>query len=358
MKGESMTDSTRTDLKTAEIEGRQMFCLDVLDAPVAVSGFPWLERERRFCRLPGDALPDMSDSVRRLAWCTSGGMARFRTDSDTIGIRVELAEVVDMPHMPRSGNSGFDIYVGSGAKKRFINAARPPMNERAYETLLVNGQNDAMREWTLNFPVYNGASRVVIGLDPGAKIEPPAPFAIEKPILFYGSSITHGGCASRPGNTYPNVLSRWLDANLVNFGFSGSARGEPEMARLIATVDMRVFVMDYDHNAPTADYLEQTHEAFFRIVRDARPELPVVIVSSPSINANPSRWTERREIIRRTYLNALERGDDRVWFVDGETLFGSTDQDACTVDGVHPNDLGFLRMAKAIRPSVEAACLA
>ena len=145
---------------------------------------------------------------------------------------------------------------------------------------------------------------------------------------------------------------------LVNFGFSGSARGEPAMARLIATVDMSVFVMDYDHNAPTAGHLEQTHEPFFRIVREARPELPVVIVSSPSINANPSRWTERREIVRRTYENALSRGDTRVWFVDGETLFGTTDRDGCTVDGVHPNDLGFMRMAKAIRPPVEAACLA
>lgn len=353
-----MSDSAGSGLKTAEIGGREMLCMDVLEAPVEVSGFPWLDRERRFCRLPVDALPDMSDSVRRLAWCTSGGMARFRSDSRTIAIQVELAEVVDMPHMPRSGNSGFDIYVGSGTEKRFVNAARPPMNERAYETVLVDGQDGGMREWTLNFPVYNGVNRVVLGLDPGARVEPPSPFSDEKPLLFYGSSITHGACASRPGNTYPNILSRWLDVKLINFGFSGSARAEPAMARLIATVDMRVFVMDYDHNAPNADYLTQTHEAFFRIVRDARPELPVVIVSSPSINANPSRWMERREIIRGTYENALERGDTGVWFVDGETLFGDSDQDACTVDGVHPNDLGFLRMAKAIRPSVEAALLA
>ena len=351
-----MSDRAVPNFESAEIAGREMFCLDVLEAPVEVSGFPWLERERRFCRLPVDALSDMSESVRRLAWCTSGGMARFRTDSRTIAIRVELAEVVDMPHMPRSGNSGFDIYVGAGTEKRFVNAARPPLNERVYETRLVEGADGGMREWTLNFPVYNGVNQVVLGLDPGARIKQPSRFTIEKPLLFYGSSITHGGCASRPGNTYPNIMSRWLDANLINFGFSGSARAEPAMARLIATVDMRVFVMDYDHNAPTAAYLEQTHEAFFRIVREARPELPIVIVSSPSINANPSRWKDRREIIRRTYENAMKRGDNRVWFVDGETLFGDTDQDACTVDGVHPNDLGFLRMAKAIRPSVEAAC--
>ena len=208
-----MSDRAKPDLKTAEIEGRKLLCLDVMEEPIVVSGFPWLDRERRFCRLPVDALPDMSASVRRLAWCTSGGMARFRTDSGTIAIRVELAEVVDMPHMPRSGNSGFDIYAGVGTEKRFINAARPPMNERIYETLLVDGQDGGMREWTLNFPVYNGVNQVVIGLDPCARVETPSPFTVEKPLLFYGSSITHGGCASRPGNTYPHVLARWLDAN-------------------------------------------------------------------------------------------------------------------------------------------------
>ncbi len=347
---------SNTELR--EIAGRKLRCLDILDEPIDVSGFAWLDRERRFCRLPVDALPDMSEAVRMLAWCTSGGKARFRTNSSTIAIRVELAEVVDMPHMPRSGNSGVDVYSGAGREKRFINAARPPLNEREYETLLVDGPGSGMREWTLNLPIYNGVRRLVVGLDPGAEIGPPTPFSLEKPLLFYGSSITHGGCASRPGNTYPHILARWLDANLVNLGFSGSARGEPAVARLIGTVDMSVFVMDYDHNAPTAEHLEQTHEPFFRIVRNSRPDLPIVIVSSPSINANPSRWKGRREIIRGTYENALKRGDEKVWFVDGETLFGSTDRDACTVDGVHPNDLGFLRMAKAIRPSVEAACLA
>lgn len=341
-----------------EIADRKLLCLDILDEPIIVSGIAWLERERSFCRLPVDALPEMSEAVRRLAWCATGGMARFRTNSGTIAIRVELAEVVDMPHMPRSGNSGVDVYLGRGKEKRFISAARPPMNQRVYETLLVDGPDSGMREWTLNLPIYNGIKRVVIGLDVDAEIEPPAPFTVEKPILFYGSSITHGGCASRPGNTYPGILARWLDANLVNLGFSGSARGEPAMARLIGTVDMSVFVMDYDHNAPTEEHLEQTHETFFKIVRECRPDLPIVIVSSPSINANPSRWMPRREIIRGTYENALARGDDRVWFVDGETLFGATDRDACTVDGVHPNDLGFLRMARAIRPSVEAAFLA
>ena len=340
---------------TGEIAGRKLLCLDMMEEPFAVSGFAWLDQERRFCRLPVDALPDMSEAVRTLAWHTPGGMGRFRTDSSTIAIKVELPAVVDMPHMPRTGNSGFDLYLGGGKEKRFLNTARPRTNESVYEALLVDGLDRGMREWTLNFPLYNGVNRVLVGLDADAEVEPPSPFTVEKPLLFYGSSITQGGCASRPGNAYTHILARWLDANLVNLGFSGGAKGEPGMARLIATMDMSVFIMDYDYNAPSAEHLEQTHEAFFRIVREARPELPAVIVSSPSVDTNPSRWVERREIVRRTYENAVRRGDSKVWFVDGETLFGTTDRDGCTVDGCHPNDLGFLRMAKAIRSSVEAA---
>ncbi len=340
---------------TEEIAGRKLRCLDMIEAPFAVSGFARLDQERRFCRLPVDALPDMSETVRTLAWRTSGGMGRFRTDSGTVAIRVELPAAGDMPHMPRTGNSGFDIYLGGGKEKRYVNTARPPANERVYEALLVDGSEKGMREWTLYFPLYNGVNRVLVGLDPDAEVQPPPPFTVEKPLLFYGSSITQGGCASRPGNAYTHILARWLDANLVNLGFSGGAKGEPGLARLIATMDMSVFIMDYDYNAPSAEHLEQTHEAFFRIVREARPELPVVIVSSPSVDTDPSRWVERREIVRRTYENAVRRGDSKVWFVDGETLFGTTDRDACTVDGCHPNDLGFLRMARAIRASIEAA---
>lgn len=348
-------ESTSETFHPDEIAGRKLLCLDILEGPFIVSGFAWLDRERTFCRLPAASLPDMSEGIQRLAWHTAGGMVRFRTDSGTIAIRVELPATTDMSHMPRTGNSGFDVYLGVGREKRFLNTARPPANRTEYETVLVDGLAGGMREWTLNFPLYNGVNRVLVGVDPDAEVEPPAPFAVGKPLLFYGSSITQGGCASRPGNAYTHVLSRWLDANLINFGFSGGAKGEPAMASLIASMDISVFIVDYDHNAPSAEHLERTHEPFFRVVREAQPELPVVFVSSPAFDADPAGRAERREIIRRTYEKAVGNGDRWVWFVDGQTLFGTRDRDACTVDGCHPNDLGFMRMAETIRPAVEAA---
>jgi lysophospholipase L1-like esterase len=127
------------------------------------------------------------------------------------------------------------------------------------------------------------------------------------------------------------------------------------MALLIARIPMSVFVYDYDHNAPNVKHLADTHAPFFRTIRQARPELPIIMVSRPDFDSNPAEGRVRREIIRTTYEQAKANGDKHVFFVDGETLFGEHDRDACTVDGCHPNDLGFMRMAQTIRPTLAKA---
>jgi hypothetical protein len=170
------------------------------------------------------------------------------------------------------------------------------------------------------------------------------------PIVFYGSSITQGGCASRPGNCYAHHVCRWLDAPMVNLGFSSNGLGQLEMAEYINSLDMSALVMDYDHNAPDFHHLEKTHERFFQAIRTAHPTLPVVFLSRPDFDFEAELNIRRRAVIRATYENAFRQGDRNVWFLDGERLFGTTDRDTCTVDTIHPNDLGFLRMAKCLHP--------
>jgi lysophospholipase L1-like esterase len=296
----------------------------------------------------------MNPGVQGLAWHTAGGMFRFRTESAAVAVRVELLSADDMSHMPRSGSSGVDLYVGPAGGSRFVRAAMPAAGQAAFEALLFEG-TPAPREFTLNFPLYNGLKRLEVGVVPEAAMTLPAPFAVPLPVLFYGSSITQGGCASRPGNAYPHIVARRLGAAHVNYGFSGSARGEPAMADLVASLELGALVLDYDHNAPSVEHLEQTHEPFFQAVRARRPELPVVMVSRPDFDTSPDESRARRAVIRRTYNRAVARGDRGVFMVDGEFLFGKTDRDACTVDGCHPNDLGFLRMADGITPAVHNA---
>ncbi|MEI6518865.1 MAG: SGNH/GDSL hydrolase family protein [bacterium] len=338
------------NFKKAEIGGKELVFADALLAPFELSGFAWYHEEHKLCRLPEAILPETNDGVRYLAYNTSGGMIRFRTNAATIAIRAELHEPGDMNKMPRNGSAGFDLYIGISNDKKFYNSISPGIGEKKIEIILADGlSNDEMRDWSLYMPLYSGVNSVEIGFNPGCAIVSPTPFTIKNPVAIYGSSITQGGCASRTGNAYTNMLTRWVDAPLINLGFSGSARGETAIAHTIASLEMSAFILDYDHNAPNIDHLQATHEPFFHIIRDKQPNLPIIMLTKCDFYQNDD-CRKRRDIVLQTWQNAINKGDTNVYFIDGETLFGTDNRDACTVDGCHPNDLGFYRMAKTVLP--------
>lgn len=331
-----------------------MFWPDISHEPFEICGFPWFDTEKRFVRIPQGKLDQFNDNLKELALHTAGGMLRFRSDSRKIMFEAEILNSGDMSHMPRTGSSGFDFYVGTGKHGRFVKVAMPESGSTSC-SCVIEGLSGRMHDWKINFPLYNGVKSIKIGLEEGSKLEKPRPFSLQQPVLFYGSSITQGGCASRPGNAYTHIIGRWLDSAIINLGFSGNAKGEPEMAQLIASLDISAFVMDYDHNAPDVEHLEKTHQAFFDIVRSKKPGLPIILVSKPDFDNDVKVSARRREIIMSTYKAAIKQEDSNVYFIDGQKLFGRTDRDACTVDTCHPNDLGFMRMAKVIYPVVKKA---
>ncbi len=346
----SKIEEIDVNFKKSEIGGKELIFTNALQAPFQLSGFAWYNQEHKMCRLPESVLPFTNDGVRCLAYHTSGGMIRFRTNAATIAIHAELNEPGDMNHMPRNASAGFDLYLDTGKNKTYFKSISPGIGENKIEGILADGlPENEMREWSLYMPLYSGVNNVEIGVTPGCDFNLPTAFNIEKPIVFYGSSITQGGCASRSGNAYINFLGRWIDAPVVNLGFSGSGRGEIAIAEAIASLDISAFILDYDHNAPDPQHLKDTHEKFFKIIRDKQPELPIIMMSKCDFYQNDD-CCQRREIIRQTWLNAVNNGDKNAFFIDGETLFGTDNRDACTVDGCHPNDIGFFRMAKTVLP--------
>jgi len=340
----------------SRIHEKNIVYMDVFEEPLKIFGLPLHEKEKTYCRLPQSLLKSFSESVQGLAWHTAGGRVRFMTDSPFVSVKTKIISGGDMSHMPRSGSSGFDIYTGSKGNKKYLASIMPEHGVTSYEGIVYT-KNKGFQEWTINFPLYNGVKQLLIGLAEHSALNRAPEYSIQKPVVFYGSSITQGGCASRPGNSYPNIISRWLDADIYNLGFSGSAKGEPEMANYIAGLDMSAFVMDYDHNAPNVEFLASTHEAFFKIIREARPCLLVVIISKPDFDSGIEINKKRREVIYSTYKKAVASGDSYVHFIDGETLFGKENRDSCTVDGCHPNDLGFMRMAEVIHPVIKRALM-
>ena len=218
------------------------------------------ESDTLFRRTPEEVAKNMSTGAHFLHTNTAGIRVRFKTDSQYIALKPTMPSVANMVIMPLSGSTGFDIY----ADGEFIGIVAQQVvyedNHRAtvenldkYEGI-VEFPDRKMREIQINFPLYSDVSDLLIGLQEDAKIEHGAEYKYKKPIVFYGSSITQGAAASRPGNSYEAIISRRLDTDYINLGFSGNARAEDAIAEYISNLDMSIFVYDYDHNAPTVEH--------------------------------------------------------------------------------------------------------
>ena len=301
----------------------------------------------QYRRLPEEIAKTVSEGVYELHAHTAGGRVRFKTDSPYVAIYAKMPVIYRMAHFAMCGSSGFDIY----ADGEFVKSFLPPVNMKdGYKSIYDFGSKQ-MRDITINMPLYSQVSELYIGLAADAEIEKADKYKIEKPIVFYGSSITQGGCASRPGTAYTSIVARHFDADHINLGFSGNARGEDEIADYIKGLDMSLFVYDYDFNAPSRDHLAATHERMFLKIREANPDLPILIMSKPRWKLE---WGNliRLDIIRKTYVNAIERGDKHVYFIDGRDLMRIAQNDG-TVDGTHPTDFGFFSMASEVIRVIE-----
>ena len=348
------------NLKVQSSVGKKdLVFLNAREAPFEIYGLYNYKNEPQFIRMPKAVAEATSDGVRDLNFHTAGGRIRFSTDSAYVAIKTEMPFLCLMGHMALAGSAGFDLYVdgelGSTYYKTFI---PPSAGGHGYESI-IEFPDRKLRHLTINFPLYSPVDNLYIGLQESAVVGEGKRYRIEKPVLFYGSSITQGGCASRPGICYQGYLSRRLDMDYINLGFSGSGRAEDAIVDYMTDLDISVFVCDYDHNAWYPEYLADTHEKMFLKFREKKPMLPVIFISAPDYLeehlVGGQDYSAHRAIIHQTYRNAKERGDKNVYFIDGASLYHNKDRDSCSVDALHPNDLGFYRMAEAIEPVLRMA---
>ncbi len=300
----------------------------------------------KFRRLPQAVSETVNEGVLMLGAHTAGGRIRFKTDSKYIALVARIA-AGKMPHFAFAGSAGFDIYVDG----RYFSTYVPTIDVTNHVEGIRSFPESKMREITIHMPLYSSVFELYIGLDENSTVSEATPYKVEKPIVYYGSSITQGGCASRPGMAYQNTISRHFDCDHINLGFSGSAKGEEAMANYIASLEMSAFVYDYDHNAPSVEHLDATHEKFFNIIRKAHPELPVIMMPRPAIfKCNDD--DRRRAVIEKTYNRAIAAGDKNVYYITSAELCALCGDEG-TVDGCHPTDFGFNSMARAIIEVIE-----
>ena len=285
----------------------------------------------------------VSENVALISSESAGGRVRFITNSPYIAILAKYRSVAKVSNYSFTATCGFDLYSG----KRFVGCYVPPFDTtNTYEGIIELKNEGKPCEYTLNFPVCSEIEELFVGVDENSVLTKAQSYSITSPVVFYGSSTTQGACASRPGNTYENMVSRALDCDYINLGFWGNARGEAEMASYIASLKMSAFVYDYDYNAPSAEHLEATHEKMFKIVREKHPALPIIILSAPKYYLDTTD-KKRLEIIKQTYLNAIAAADANVRFISGPEML-ETVRDTALADNIHPGDNGFLAIASSV----------
>jgi lysophospholipase L1-like esterase len=342
-------------LKKADADG--IIWLDPREGPFKLYGFEWIVEDNVYRRLPVHPDWEIREAVDQLANHTAGGQIRFRSDSKKILIRVELREKSGMNHMPATGQSGFDLYIKDGAVQRYVKTTRFPADTISYQVELLNTDDKQMRDLTLNFPLYNGVNSVLIGIKAQSRVRAPRPFSRKGKVVIYGTSITQGGCVARPGMAYSNILSRKLDVQFVNLGFSGNGRGEPALAHLINQISGTSFIiLDYEANA--GETIFNTLGPFVSILREKHPDTPILIMSKiryANARAGSQAYKammERRDFQKNLVDESRSAGDENIYFLDGSTVLGD-DYDECTVDGSHPTDLGSARIADALLSVLE-----
>ncbi|MHB9023153.1 MAG: SGNH/GDSL hydrolase family protein [Armatimonadota bacterium] len=364
-----MASETSTGIQVAKYDQRMRveaaeddnyYWLSPVSPPFQLAGLPWFAQDGRFRRLPVAPRFPLPEAVDALANCPAGAQIRFCTNSTRVGLNVRLAGSSNMYHMPATGQSGFDCYLQYPEGWRYTRTASFAPSDTTYQVAMYADLPREMRAVTINFPLYQGVEDVQVGLEGDAEILPPPPFVDTRPIIFYGTSITQGGCACRPGMAHTNILSRRLNREVINLGFSGSGKGEPEVAELIAEIpDPACYVLEYEANTPSAESLQETLPVFIEILRREHSVVPILVVSRIrfALDLYDKTWGQglliRRDIQHDTVERLRTSGDANLHFLDGAGLLGD-DYDECTVDGVHPTDLGFLRIAEGMLPALHA----
>lgn len=324
------------DVRTLTVEGR---------------GWPEQELKAPFDRLPAKAEGKVRAAVWGLSHDSAGICVRFASDSPAIHCRwTVLKSNLALPHMPATGVSGVDLYVSTDRGWHWLATGRA--TQPANTAALVSGLPKQRREYLLYLPLYNGVSSVEVGVAQGAALSPlPRDERRSKPIVFWGTSITQGGCASRPGMVHTAILGRKLNVPVINLGFSGNGKMEREVASLLAEIDAAAYVIDCLPNCTAEEVAERT-APLVEILRRARPATPIVLVEDRTyanaflLPSQQNRNATSRAALKAAYEKLAAAGDKNLHYIPGDTLLGSDGED--TVDGSHPTDLGFLRQAEAM----------
>ena len=323
-----------------------------------LEGKAFADVEDYYDRLPATVTTNVNKGVRNMKHHTSGMLFRFKTDSKRLVFKwIPYNPGLSMDHMPATGKSGIDIYRYDAKRDRWFYVKTGRIYDAAKGGSLEIAWEPGV-PCIVNLPLYNGIRSFTLGIDPNAKVEAlgPRKSGVDKPVVFYGTSITHGGCCSRPGLGFVNWVGRDLDVPVVGLGFSGSGWMEYEMSEHLARIDASCYVLDclwnmrMDSNTRPAG-VPENYERFIRNLRAKRPDVPIVMAEQCDVYCGEPNAKD--VFIRALYEKLVAEGWTNLVYLPKKDMY--TGDYEGTVDGCHPNDLGMQSMKNAFGKAVRAA---
>jgi len=317
---------------------------------------PEQDRKRWFDRLPGNAEGKVTPAVWGLSRDSAGMMVRFKTNATAISVHYKLSkDRLAQPHMPATGVSGVDLYArDADGKWKWVMVTKPATQEVRAE--IIKDLAPGEREYAAYLPLYNGVDLLEIGVAKGSKFEGLTPR--EKPLVFYGTSITHGACASRPGMVHTGILGRRLDMPVVNLGFSGNGRMDAAVGEYLVQIDAAMYVIDCLPNMNAAAVTEKCIP-LVKQLRAAKPGTPIVLVEDRRFTndwiwpAKKQFHTENHAALKAAYDTLVKEGVQGLHYIPGDHLYGDDTEGA--TDASHASDLGFMRQADIFEPVLRKA---
>ena len=314
-----------------------------------IEGRAFNDTESYYDRLPARAKDKVPAPVWGLSHNSAGMAFRFVTDASSLKIRWAVRNAgLAMPHMPATGVSGVDVYQRMPEGWRFVRNGKPTGVTNEVSVFVTSNA-----ECLVYLPLYNGTSLVEIGLPKGKSVStaPVRPSGVAKPVVIYGTSITQGGCASRPGLAFTAIAGRLADAPVVNLGFSGNGKMELALCDLVAEIDASAYVLDCLWNM-NDDLIRERAEPFIRALQQKRPDRPILLAEDCNVfNQAP---TSKARILRGIY-DKLKTEDAAKWrrlhYLEAKEMLGHDTEG--TVDGCHPNDLGMMRQGEVFGAAIK-----
>jgi lysophospholipase L1-like esterase len=313
-----------------------------------------------YCRLPEEYKEQVRSDLWELSKNTAGVAIRFRTNASTIIARWKVLNNTVMGHMAPTGIKGVDLYAKVNGSWQFVNVGIPQGQENQF-TLLLNGKEE-YREYMLYLPLYDGIEALSLGVNREASISKPKETSLisRRPVVYYGTSIAQGACASRPGLAYTNMLSRKLNRAFINLGFSGNGEIEMPLGRVMASIDAALYVIDCNHNTD-AEIIYPRTLALVRFLKERKPDTPILLVEGFPYehgyfnNQVFPEIEQKRKALYKAYLSLIESGFQEIYYRKAAGEIGLDHEG--TVDGIHPNDIGMARLAESMFPQLHSILL-